>query len=112
MLTNGGAIGIAIALWFATGWYLNERLKLVHAKLDRVMEAFDGLREYLYEIDPQFDEERRLLDGLHSDRPGTMFDGMEHMELTKAKEESGRRTLHSSFFDGGFRSPRQGDFEG
>jgi hypothetical protein len=48
----------AIALWFAHGWYLNDRLKHVHEKLDRVFEAFDGLRDYLYEIDPQFDDER------------------------------------------------------
>ena len=32
----------AIALWFAHGWYLNERLKLVHERLDRVFEAFNG----------------------------------------------------------------------
>jgi hypothetical protein len=37
----------AIALWFAHGWYLNVRLKLVHEKLDRVLETFDGLRDYL-----------------------------------------------------------------
>lgn len=111
MLTTWTAIGIAIALWFALGWYLNERLKLVHEKLDRVLETFNGLREYLYENDPQFDEERRLLDGLFSDRLGTRFDGMEHFELTKWKKEFGRRTLNSSFLDGGFRSPRQQDFE-
>lgn len=37
----------AVALWFAHGWYLNERLKSVHAKLDSVLDQFNGLREYL-----------------------------------------------------------------
>ena len=111
MATTAAVIGTAVALWFATGWYLNERLKLVHAKLDRLFEAVDGLREYLYEIDPQFDDERDLVDGLYSERPEKIFDGMHHMELTKSKKEAGRRTLSTSFFDGGFRSSRQGDFE-
>jgi hypothetical protein len=105
VITVWSAIGIAVVLWFATGWYLNERLNLVHAKLDRLFDNFNGLREYLYEIDPQFDEERRLLAELFSDDPGTMFSGMEHMELTKRKEEEGRRTLNSHFLDGGFRAP-------
>ncbi len=108
MLTTGTAIGIAVALWFATGWYLNERLKAVHAKLDRVLDAFHGLREYLYEIDPQFDEERELLDGLYSDDPPHVMDGMHHMNLQRAKAADGYRTLKSTFFDGGYRSSRNG----
>ena len=107
MITYWGITGIAIALWFATGWDLNERLKLVHEKLDRLSENFNGLREYLYEIDPQFDEERRLLTDLYSDEPGTMFAGMEHMELVKKKNEEGYRTLNSHFLDGGFRAPNK-----
>lgn len=55
--------GSVIGLWFANGWYLNERLKAVHKKLDSLSDDFNGLREYLYEIDPQFDES--LLDGIH-----------------------------------------------
>lgn len=101
-------IFIAIGLWFATGWYLNERLKLVHAKLDNVLEAFDGLRAYLYELDPQFDDERELLEEVFSD-DGQMFAGMDHMELKSRKEQGGFRTLNSTFFDPGFRSPRQGE---
>ncbi|WP_158703096.1 hypothetical protein [Allosphingosinicella vermicomposti] len=107
MITLWGAVGIAFGLWFATGWYLNERLQLVHAKLDRLLENFDGLREYLYEIDPQFDDERRLLTELFSDKPGTMFSGMDHMELEKRKREEGYRTLNAHFLDGGFRAPNQ-----
>jgi hypothetical protein len=89
-------IGAAIALWFAQGWYLNVTLRSVHKKLDVINDQFDGLRRYLYEIDPQFDEERRLLKALFD---GGMFDGMHHRDLTKQKEAEGRRTLNSTFLD-------------
>ena len=92
----------AIALWFAHGWYLNTRLERVHAKLDRMLECFDGLRQYLYEIDPQFDEERRLFAELEESirQPGSMsFAGMNHMELIRKKEQSGERTLQTPFHD-------------
>ena len=63
-------IGTAIATWFAHGWYLNLRLQSVHKKLDNVLDAFDGLRDYLYEIDPQFDEERFLMESFLHDTGG------------------------------------------
>jgi hypothetical protein len=87
----------AIVLWFAHGWYLNERLKYVHKKLDHVLEAFDGLRDYLYEIDPQFDDERQLLEDLREslDNGSMSFSGMNHMELIKKKEQEGKRTLNT-----------------
>ena len=89
----------AIVLWFAHGLYLNTRLERVHAKLDLVLESFNGLREYLYEIDPQFDEERELLAELHNSvETGSMsFAGMSHMELTRGKERTGKRTLNTPF---------------
>lgn len=93
------AVGL-ILLWFANGWYLNNRLRDVHRKLDLTLECLDGLKEYLYEIDPQFDDERELnqeladsLDG----KPANVFAGMEHMELIKRKESAGRRTLLTPF---------------
>lgn len=46
-----------IALRFAHG-YLTERLKHVHGESDRTLEAVDEPRDYLYEIGPQFDDER------------------------------------------------------
>ncbi len=109
MITFWGAVGIAVVLWFATGWYLNERLKRVHEKLDLVLENFNGLREYLYEIDPQFAEERALMTELYdSVENGKMsFAGMHHSDLTKQKEEQGFRTLHTSFLNGGHRAPNQ-----
>jgi hypothetical protein len=109
VITFWGAVGIAVVLWLATGWYLNERLKIVHQRLDMVSENFNGLRDYLYEIDPQFDDERRLMTELHEslDSDKLSFAGMEHMELTKRKKEQGFRTLNTSFFDGGHRAPNR-----
>ena len=85
----------AIALWFAYGWYLNERLKYVHQKLDRVLDAFDGLRDYLYEIDPQFDDERQSHMAFENDE--SMFAGMNDLELIRRKEQDGKRTLNTPF---------------
>ena len=91
----------AIALWFLHGWYLNERLKLVHAKLDSVLDQFNGLREYLYEIDPQFDDERESSDRFeeHMSAPDSndIFAGMNDMELIREKEKAGKRTLNTPF---------------
>lgn len=91
----------AIALWFAHGWYLNERLKAVHAKLDTVLDQFNGLREYLYEIDPQFDDERESSERFegHMSDPGSndMLAGMNDMELIREKEKAGKRTLVTPF---------------
>lgn len=89
----------AIALWFAHGWYLNTRLTKVHEKLDQILDKFNGLRNYLYEIDPQFDDERQLLHELDESIEKKTFtlSGMEHMELSKRKEKEGRRTLDSTF---------------
>ncbi|MBQ0934310.1 hypothetical protein [Ideonella paludis] len=83
----------AIVLWFAHGWYLNERLKHVHEKLDRVLGAFEGLRDYLYEIDPQFDDERESRQAFENG--DSMFAGMNNMELIRRKEQEGKRTLNT-----------------
>jgi hypothetical protein len=102
-MTGGEVISVvvfvAVVLWFAQGWYLNSRLREVHRKLDRILETFDGLREYLYEIDPQFDEERALMGELHESlgTGGLSFAGMEHRELTRRKELAGQRTLATRF---------------
>jgi len=91
----------AIGLWFAHGWYLNARLKSVHAKLDSVLRQFDGLREYLYEIDPQFDDEResseRFKGHMSNQDSNDMFAGMNDIELTREKEKAGKRTLNTPF---------------
>ena len=91
----------AIALWFAYGWYLNERLKSVHAKLDSVLDQFNGLRKYLYEIDPQFDDQResseRCEEHMSAPDSNDMFSGMNDMELIREKEKAGKRTLNTPF---------------
>ena len=84
-------VGTAIALWFAHGWYLNTRLKEVHKKLDLVLECFDGLRDYLYEIDPQFDDERRSDAAVFNEE--SLFAGKDDIDLLNRKKEQGRRTL-------------------
>lgn len=95
MTTESTIIAAAVALWFAQGWYLNTRLERVHKKLDLIFEQFAGLRQYLYENDPQFDDERQLI--LELGEGSLNFAGMRHMELTKQKTQEGRRTLNSPF---------------
>lgn len=88
-------IGTGIALWFAYGWHLNERLRRVHEKLDVILNNFNGLQEYLYEIDPQFDEERQSREAFENNE--SLFSGMNDMELRRKKEKEGKRTLNTSF---------------
>jgi hypothetical protein len=95
MSVENTIIATGVVLWFAHGWYLNERLKLVHKKLDRVLESFDGLREYLYEIDPQFDDERESHEAVENG--DSLFAGMNDMELLRYKSTNGKRTLNSLF---------------
>jgi hypothetical protein len=91
----------AVVLWFALGWYFNEKLKSVHMKLDALLDQFNGLREYLYEIDPQFDDEResnnRFQEHMSDPNNKDVFSGMEDMELIKRKKEAGKRTLDTPF---------------
>lgn len=97
MQLEGYIAGVAVALWFAHGWFLNTRLERVHEKLDRLMKAFDGLRDYLYEIDPQFDDERDASEAF--ERGDGMFAGMNEAELLSSKRAKGQRTLHTSFVE-------------
>lgn len=92
-------IASVITLWLGNGWYLNQKLKALHTKLDHLSDSFDGLREYLYEIDPQFEDERvalnDLLQGVENDQ--LTLAGAEHMELVRRKEQEGKRTLTTPF---------------
>jgi hypothetical protein len=87
----------AIGLWFAQGWYLNVKLEDVHKKLDSVLSNFNGLRNYLYEIDPQFEDER--LSQLAFEQGESIFSGSDDLELIRKKELAGKRTLNTSFTD-------------
>jgi len=86
----------SVALWFAQGFYLNVALHSVHKKLDILDEQFGGLRRYLYEIDPQFDDERAALKHVFD---GALLGGKDHLDLMKHKEAEGRRTLNTLFTD-------------
>jgi hypothetical protein len=86
-----------VTLGLALGWYLKVKLESVLRKLDRVLATFEGLRKYLYEIDPQFDDERHLLEHLAS---RTALDtGAGHMDLMERKKAHSRRTLNTSLND-------------
>jgi len=75
-------------------WNINDRLRSANRKLDLVLEQFDGLRHYLYEIDPQFDDERKAFALLDD---GDIFAGADCMQIERDKETSGRRTLNTTF---------------
>lgn len=87
---------VAVVLWFAHGTYLNIKLREVHGRLDVILENFNGLREYLYEIDPQFQDER---DTRAAVRRGDFLSGKDDMDLLREKRESGKRTLLTPFVD-------------
>lgn len=95
MLTQEVLFFSLVALFFAQGWYLNEKLKDIHLKIDKIMDSFDGLREYLYEIDPQFDDERKSLRAFENEE--SIFAGMDDMQLIRKKENEGKRTLNTPF---------------
>jgi hypothetical protein len=86
-----------VTLCLALSWYLKTKLESVLRKLDRILAAFEGLRKYLYEIDPQFDDERHLLEHLASK---TALDaGASPLELMEKNKSHSRRTLNTSFND-------------
>lgn len=91
-----GMVGLCFLLLLS----MNERLKRAEATAEELVRMMHGLRQYLYEIDPQFDDERQLakeLDDSLASGNGVTFAGMSHMELIEAKESAGRRTLCSPF---------------
>jgi hypothetical protein len=90
-------IGTGVFLWFAYGWYLNDRLQQVHKKFDLLFDNLNGLRNYLYEIDPQFNDERESQSLFDQEQQlGELgFAGMNASQLIMKKEAEGRRTLHT-----------------
>lgn len=77
----------------ARGYHISNELKRVNDKLDKALDQFDGLREYLYEIDPQFDDERESNAALENDEH--LFAGMDDLKLQERKRSEGRRTLNT-----------------
>lgn len=85
------AIGLCVVIW-----HINDQLRSANQKLNLVLEQFDGLRNYLYEIDPQFDDERQAYDELMGEA-GNLFAGADCLRIERDKEASGRRTLNTTF---------------
>lgn len=88
-------IAAVVVSLITNGWYLNEKLKLMHRRFDTLEAHLNGLREYLYEIDPQFDDERQARREMDE---GAFLGGMEHHELLQRKRSEGKRTLNTSFY--------------
>jgi hypothetical protein len=86
---------LAVCLVLVHSLVQGSRLASANAKLDRVLGALDGLRKYLYEIDPQFDDERASRDALK--RGDTVPSGLGDLDLLRRKKEEGRRTLNTPF---------------
>ena len=89
------AYPVFLVLEFGIGPWAERRLLRVHEELDKLLDNFNGLREYLYEIDPQFDDERQSREAFEND--DSMFAGFNDMKLIEQKEKDGKRTLSTPF---------------
>lgn len=76
--------------------FLREKLAKVDHKLDVVLDRFEGLRLYLYEIDPQFEDERASNERVWAEDAHPL-DMAEDAALMTRKKEEGRRMLTSPF---------------
>jgi hypothetical protein len=93
-------------LIFLVYWYLHQSLLIVHKKLDAMQrefrfieDQFDGLRIYLYSIDPQFERERddlRQLDEI-DEREGKSASKNDYEESLERKVLRERRYLGTRF---------------
>jgi hypothetical protein len=86
-------IAILPAIFYTASTY--DRMKRVEKKLDEVLGNLEGLRQYLYEIDPQFEDERQSNKQLEDEH--NLFAPMNDMELLERKRAEGRRTLDTPF---------------
>lgn len=85
-------IWVVALLIVAVGWDINTRIQKLQDRVDKVLEHLGGLRQYLYEIDPQFDDERAA-------NVGDFFADQKWHELLEKKKERGQRTLETPFAD-------------
>lgn len=92
---DGWLVIVLLLIWIPHAWYLSLRLKQANRKLDSLQQSFEGLREYLYEIDPQFDDERRSQHDFEYNQ--ALFSGMKETELQRKKRVAGKRTLVTPF---------------
>ena len=99
MTTTIFVIGLLV-LWIALGFQINSKFQKLEARLDernsKDFDRFEGLRRYLYEIDPQFEEELVFEKKLwNSDEDP--FSGSILHKIQEEKKERGDRTLDTSF---------------
>ena len=87
--------GLVVVLVLQT-FALSKRLDEAHKKIDRALQNFIGLRNYLYEIDPQFDDERQSNSDMDDFDTNPMA-AVDDMQLIERKEAAGRRTLNTPF---------------
>ena len=90
---------LVVAAWFTLAWQINRRLQILELQLDdrisAIHEQFTGLRDYLYEIDPQFDEERALVAEFATGDDA--WAGKILHDLKNEKKSAGKRTLETTF---------------
>jgi hypothetical protein len=85
---------LPVVFYVASTW---ERIRKVEKTLDLMLQNFEGLRQYLYEIDPQFEDERQSNVDLDDER--NLFAAQNDMELLDRKHADGKRTLDTPFHD-------------
>jgi len=89
MTASDWAIIATIAL-FVVGTLFN-RVRALERTVAKHEEYLDRLTDYAKEIDPRFNEERRLIAELNDD--AASLAGANHMDLVKEKRARGERTL-------------------
>jgi hypothetical protein len=87
---------VIIAVGFLVIGTLFNRIRSLEATVAKQTEYLGRLEDYAKEIDPRFDEERRVLAELNeavTDGKSTMA-GINHRDLERRKRERGERMLH------------------
>ena len=92
------SMSLLFIVWLSLAWQINRRFQVLEERLDdrvsAIHEQFDGLREYLYEIDPQFAEELEAERDLAS---GDVWSGSILHQIQHEKTTAGKRTLRTRF---------------
>lgn len=70
---------------------INDFIDPTAKRLDEIEAAINRLHEYVQEIDPDLDEERRLWDDFMNEKH--MLAGADHFQYVRDREAAGKRTL-------------------
>jgi hypothetical protein len=103
------AVGIVALLVLNVGRSVRDLQRQTAKNFDSITEQLDNLRRYLYEIDPQFDDERECKSRLARAGGDISFGfaAMEQISLLRSKRESGKRTLDCTFLDNPYEMERR-----